>query len=297
MRKNALKVAAREIDRMAMDALLFGLLKSLDYLGEQRHAILDKMESAMLQYLVETGTISSSGSPGKSGHSLTRLLGKNGYGSVSPTRLAPPGKNSSLNLIETLAQAGRRPRGAPYPKRSFSGGKDKVDWVLYEAILYAMTKALDDQLGVQGQLILDRIGTSMLDYLVSLGAIKWSDDPNILLQRVIDYFVKAGYAKSFRFDLEGAPPDTFVSRYESARYYTNVFRRTQKEGSALLACPLCVIGHSIWATRGWRFGDIFEVRISSSGNVLMRARIYPAAERFTEKDAVRFSQMKVHPAS
>ena len=296
MSKRALNVAFREIDRTAMDALLFGLLESLDYLGEQRRVFLDKMESAMLQYLVETGTISSPGSEGKSGHSLNRLLANNGYGSKHPTRL-PSRTRSSLNIIETLAQTGRRPRGAGYRKRSVPEGKNRVDWVLYEAVLYAMTKALDDQLGVQGQLILDRIGTSMLDYLVSQGAIKRSDDTNVLLQRVIDYFVKAGYAKSFRFELEGAPPDTFVSRYESARYYTNVFRRTQKEGSALLACPLCVIGHSMWATKGWRFGDVFEVRISSSGNVFSRARIYPAGERFTEKDALRFSKMKVRPPS
>jgi hypothetical protein len=110
---------------------------------------------------------------------------------------------------------------------------------------------------------------------------------------VIDYFVKAGYAKSFRFELEGAPPDTFVSRYESARYYTTVFRRIQKEGSALLSCPLCLIGHSIWATQGWRFGNIFEVRIRSDGNVLSRVKIYPSTERFTEKDARSYSKMKV----
>jgi len=296
VRKNALNEAYREIDRTAMDALLFGLLKSLDYMGEKRQALLDMMESAMIQYLRETGTIASSGTPGKSGRSLTRLLANNGYSSNLQAHLRPRAR-SSLNLIETLAQAGRRPGGAAYPKRSVSGVKDKVDWILYEAVLYAMTKALDDQLGVQGQLILDRIGTSMLDYLVNMGAVKRSDDGNVLLQRVIEYFVKAGYAKSFRFELEGAPPDTFVSRYESARYYTNVFRRTQNEGSALLACPLCVIGHSIWATKGWRFGDVFEVRISSGGNVLAKARIYPAAERFTEKDALRFSKMKVQPPS
>jgi len=296
VRGNAPNVANREIDRTAMNALLVGLLKSLEYLGEQRHEILDKVESAMLKYLVETGNIASSGAPGKSGRSLTRLLANNGYGSTHPRHL-PLGSRPSLNLIETMAHSARRPKSPPYPKRRISEEKDKVDWVLYEAVLYGMTRALDDQLGVQGQVILDRIGSSMLDYLISLGAIKRSDDPNILIQRVIDYFVKAGYAKSFRFELEGAPPDTFVSRYESARYYTNVFRRTQKEGSALLACPLCVIGHSIWATEGWRFGDVFEVRISSGGNVLAKARIYPEGERFTAKDALTFSQIEVRPPS
>jgi len=284
----------KRIDRTAMDALLYALLKSLDYMGEQRRVILDRMGSLMLQYLVETGTVPSPDRPGEFARSLRRILIKNGYGPWVPLRSkAVSGALSSPNLVEILSPKGRRTGGGNFPKSSVSRGKEKVDWVLYEMVLYGMTKALDDQLGVQGQLILDRIGTGMLDYLLELGAINRSDDPNKLVQNAVDYFVKAGYAKSFRFELEGAPPDTFVSRYESARYYTTVFRRIRKEGSALLSCPLCLIGHSVWATQGWKFGDILEARIQSDGKVLLKAKIYPSVERFTEKDALTFSRLKV----
>jgi hypothetical protein len=277
-----------------MDALLYGLLKSLDYMGEHRRVIRDRMESVIIQYLVETGTVPSPDRPGEFARSLRRLLIRNGYGLKAPTQFkALHGDSSPRSLVEVLAPTGRRLGGRASPTSNASKGSGKVDWLLYEAVLYGMTKALDDQLGVQAQLILDRIGTSMLSYLLEVGAIEKSDDPKILVQNVIDYFVKAGYAKSFRFELEGAPPDTFVSRYESARYFTTVFRRIQKEGSALLSCPLCLIGHSIWATQGWRFGNTFEVRIQSDGNVLSRAKIYPSTERFTEKDALRISRMEV----
>ena len=287
-------VTYKKIDRTAMDALLHGLLKSLEYVGEQRQVILDRMGSMMLQYLVETGTVPSPDSPREFARSLRRLLIKNGYGPRIPLQSKTvQGNHTPPNLVEILTPMDRQLVGGAFPKSSVSRGKEKVDWVLYEMVLYGMTKALDDQLGVQGQLILDRIGTGMLDYLLELGAIERSDDPKILVQSVIDYFVKAGYAKSFRYELEGAPPDTFVSRYESARYYTTVFRRIRKEGSALLSCPLCLVGHSIWATQGWKFGDVFEVRIKSDGQVLIKSKVYPSTERFTEKDALRFSQMKV----
>ena len=287
-------VTYKRIDRTAMDALLYALLKSLDYMGEQRRVILDRMGSVMLQYLVETGTVPSPDRPGEFARSLRRLLVKNGYAPRIPLKSeSVPEAPSSPNLLEILTPTDRSLKGGAFPKSTVSRGKEKVDWVLYETVLYGMTKALDDQLGVQAQLILDRIGTGMLDYLLELGAIERSDDPKILIQNVIDYFVKAGYAKSFRFELEGSPPDTFVSRYESARYYTTVFRRIQKEGSALLSCPLCLIGHSVWATQGWRFGDILEVRIKPDGNVLVKSKVYPSIERFTEKDARRFSRMKV----
>ena len=284
----------KRIDRIAMDALLYGLLKSLEYMGEQRRVILDRMGSMMLQYLVETGTVTPPDSPGELDRSLRRLLIKNGYGPRIPLQSkAVQGTPTSPNLVEILTPTDQQLVGGAFLKSSVSRGKEKVDWVLYEMVLYGMTKALDDQLGVQGQLILDRIGTGMLDYLLKLGAIERSDDPKILIQSVIDYFVKAGYAKSFRYELEGAPPDTFVSRYESARYYTTVFRRIRKEGSALLSCPLCLVGHSIWGTQGWKFGDILEVRIKSDGQVLIKSKVYPSTERFTEKDALRFSRMKV----
>ena len=276
-----------------MDALLYGLLKSLDHMGEHRQEILDRMDSVMIQYLVETGTVPSPDRPGEFARSLRRLLVKSGYSSFAPTQFkALPEAFSLPSLVEILAPTSR-PLGGRASRTSNAKGSGQVDWVLYETVLYGMTKVLDDQLGVQAQLILDQIGTSMLDYLLEAGAIVKSNDPKILIQNVIDYFVKAGYAKSFRFELEGAPPDTFVSRYESARYFTTVFRRIQKEGSALLSCPLCLIGHSIWATQGWRFGSTFEVRIRSDGKVLSRAKIYPSTERFTEKDALRMSRMKV----
>jgi hypothetical protein len=277
-----------------MDALLYGLLKSLDYLGEQRRVILDRMGLVMLQYLVETGTVPSPDRPGEFARSLRKLLIRNGYGPRIPLQSkAVPRGPSSPNLVEVLTPRDRRLNGGASLRSNVSRGKEKVDWVLYEMVLYGMTKALDDQLGVQAQLILDRIGTGMLDYLLKLGAIERSDDQKILIQNVTDYFVKAGYANSFQFGLEGAPPDTFVSRYESARYYTTVFRRIRKEGSALLSCPLCLVGRSIWAAQGWRFGDIFEVRIQSGGKVLIKAKVYPSTERFTEEDALRFSQTKV----
>jgi len=283
MSKRAPGKGSDRIDRTAMDALLYGSLKSLDCMGKQRRAVVDRIGGVMLQYLVETGRVAPPSRPGELVRSLRELLTKNGYRSRISLRFKPgPTTPPFPNFIDIL-----RPKGRP------SKGTDRVDWTLYETVLYGVTRALDDLLGAQAQVILDQIGAFMLDYLVEAGAIERSDDPKILIQNVIDYFVRAGYAKDFQYELEGSPPGVFVSRYKSARYYTTVFRRIQKDGSALLSCPLCVIGHSIWATQGYRFGNILEVKIRSGGNVVGRARIYPPTERFTEKDALVLSRMKV----
>lgn len=272
----------QKIDWIAMDALLHGLLKSLDYVGDQRHVILDRMDAVMLHYLVETKTVPSK--PNEFARSLRKLLVKNGYGPRIPLQFKPGSAVPSFpNFVEFLGRRGASRR---------SKGNEKVDWILYEMVLYGMTKTLDNQLGAQGQLILKRIGAGMLDFLVETGAVERSSDATVLAQNVADFFVKGGYCKSFQYELEGSPPDAFVSRYESARYYSTVFRRLRKEGSALFSCPLCLVGESIWEASGWKFGDVFEARILSGDKILVKTKLYPLAERFTEEDAQKLSQMK-----
>jgi len=123
-----------------------------------------------------------------------------------------------------------------------------------------------------------------------VGAIENSDDLETLAQRVADYYVSAGYTRSFRGGLEG--PNVWMSRYESAPYFPNVIRRLRNKGSALFSCPLCLTGQSVWINQGWRFGDVLELHISPGGDVTARSKVYPPAERFTERDARKLSQTK-----
>jgi hypothetical protein len=285
-----------KIDRIAMDALLYGVSKSLDYLGEQkRQTVLEGMGYQMLEYLIGTGKVRSPRKPKEFAQSLRKLLAKNGYTSKLNIELkGTPPTPSITNFVDYLKprDPGFRKDEVPFPKEGSSGKSEKVDWILFDMVLYGMTKALGDQLGAQAQLILTQIGGEMLDYLIKRGEIEWSDEPTTLIQHLIDFFVKAGYAGKFEYEIEGSPPDTFVSKYKSARYFTDVFRQLRNEGSALLACPLCLAGQSVLAkTQGIKFGDITEVRILPSGNVYMRAKMYPPTQRFTEEDARKISQM------
>ena len=229
---------SRSIDRTAIDALLYAIWKSLQYLGTQRRALLEKIEAETLQHLIDAGEIPSGAKPADLARSLRELLLKNGYGPYVSKRFE--GNKGTLAvpiLVDALKPGGNRPRkGQPSGRRPVEN--QKVSWTLYEAVLYGMTKALDDQMGAQAQLLLERIGTGMLEYLVGVGAIEKSDDPVTFVQRVADYYVGAGYTRSFHGGVVGTPPNVWVSRYESAPYFPNVVRRLRNEGSALLSCPM-----------------------------------------------------------
>ena len=285
----------KSIDRSAMDALLYGVSKSLDYLGDQKRRILDKMGEIMVEYLIEVGRIKSPDKPKEFTHSLKKLLIKNGFAvrrtiQVNVTAQTPSVSNFFDYLMPkgSLVSIKRSSLSRKAPRRN------KVDWVLYEMALYGMTKALDDELGAQAQLILDRIGTEMLDYLVELGMVEPSDDPNTFFRRVEDFFMNAGFARSTEFKLEGSPPQALVAKWRYAPYYTNVLKRLRNEGSILYSCPVCLAGESILAkSHGLKFQNTVELRFLPGKRVFYRHKIIPPAERFTEEDAQRISEMKV----
>jgi hypothetical protein len=268
------------IDGLAMDALVDGLSKSLNYLEDQRGTVLGRVGDLMLQYLIEAGSVSSPDKPDAFAQSLGGLVTKNGYGDrINVQFEGTPPRPSFPDLVDYLSSRGSRDEGS------------RVDWVLYEALLYGMTKALDE-LGLQAQRILARVGTGMLDYLVVEGAIEPSDDPNVFFAHISEFFMRSGYAGSFEFKLEGSPPHTLISTYGQARYYENVLKRLRNEGSALFSCPMCLAGQSVFEkTQGIKIQYAVEFRMLPDGMVTIRNKMYPATERFNEEKAEEMSRL------
>jgi len=136
-----------KIDRTAIDALLYGIWKSLEYLGEQRRALLEKIDAETLQHLIDTGDIPSGARPVDLARSLRQLLLENGYGPRMPKRFKGNQETSVIpSLVDILKPGDNHVTvGRASVRRPVE--KQKVSWTLYEAVLYGMTSALDDQLG------------------------------------------------------------------------------------------------------------------------------------------------------
>ena len=276
-----------------MDALLYGITRSLDYLGDGKDAILERMGAVMLEYLVEVGSVERPYKPSEFARSLGDLLTRNGYSPNVPLTFSgdPPSPVVS-NFVDYL-KPGEGPHDhnvSTTPPKTGTERGGKIDWVLYEMAIYGMTKALDE-LGAQGQLMLNRIGTEMLNYLVEIGAVEPSDDPFTFVEHVKGYFMAAGFAKSTEFRIEGSPPTALVATWSYAPYYSHVLKRLRQEGSVLFSCPVCLASESIMSsTRGVRFQNLVELRFLPDEKVTYRHKIYPQTETFTEEEAQAVSQ-------
>lgn len=295
MAKQLAKRMPRAIDRVALDSFLYGVARSLEYLGEGRKPVLEDVGKLMLGYLIDSGRVEHPERPKEFARALKTLLMRNGFGPNVPVRFeGHPPAPSMPSFVDYLMAS------SDLPGRSQGGDSKeapikarKIDWVLYEMALYGVTKALDIQLGAQAQLILDRIGSEMVDYLVKAKVVDESDDPEVLFSRIKDYFIKGGFAKDSDFRMEGDPPRALVATWTYARYYTNVLKRLRNEGSALFSCPVCLMGEAVLTrTRGLKFQNMVEMKFLPRAKVYYRHRIILPIESFTEKDAEMISKLK-----
>ena len=280
MRKSAAEIKFKKrIDWSAADATLQGITKGLAYLGEESRMIQEEMGNQMVEYLIEVGKIRRRGKPEEYRHSLTNFLVKNGFGDKVPVRFdgSPPAP-TTRNFVGYLSH-------------SRLEGSSKVDWVLYEMILYGMTKGLDS-LGAQGQILVDRIIWEMLNSLVDKGEIERSDDPEVFMQHIGDYFIRVGFVSKIEKGFDGPQSDMMVITYTNSRYHLNVLRRLRDQGSVLYSCPPCVAAVSILKrSSGRRAQFAVQYDRTPGGKVILHHKVYYNPERFTEEQAQKISGM------
>jgi hypothetical protein len=274
---------AATIDRSAVDALLFGVTKGLDFLGSEKELLLDDMGRYMLEYLITVGRIKRTRRRAEFARSVQRLLVKNGFGGPLPLKFSydTPTPTAS-HFVDYLAGTLTRPRGA--------ASTAQVDWVLYEMMLYGMTRGLDF-LGAQGQIMINRIGAEMLNYLIRIGKIEPTQDSDAQIERALSFFVKAGFAVK----IEGKKPQGQASviefTYVRSRYHVNVLSRLRNEGSVLYSCPPCIIACSIKQKQGWKIRFDVGLEMLAGGEAVLRHTFYPDSESFTEQMASEVSRM------
>jgi hypothetical protein len=133
----------------------------------------------------------------------------------------------------------------------------------------------------------------MLNYLVEIGEIEHSDNPDVFVRNEMEYFAKAGYLdKSSGFKMEGSPPDALVGTYVYSRYHINVLRHLREANCALYSCPPCLIGASILKEStgmGVSFG--VELELLPGSRVVIRHKLIRPTETFTEEQAREVSAL------
>jgi hypothetical protein len=295
MPKRMTETKHKSIDRAAVDALLVGIYEGLGFMGKEREVILEGMGDRMLEYLIKIGEVKPTSKPEKFRQSLEELFTRNGFHGEIPLRFkgSPPTPSMS-RFINYLAGRRIRERGNKERTSLFQSkpeGEDMVDWVIYEMVIYGMTRGLDS-LGAQGQILTNRIAGEMLDYLVDSGRIARSDDPEVFIKRTVDFFIKAGFADKIEAKYEGSPPYAMVLTYYHSRYHANILPRLRDAGNLLYSCPPCLAaGCILRRSKGERVLFDVEIRVLSHGRVVLRHKLYPRTGRSSEELAQKTSRM------
>jgi hypothetical protein len=246
----------------------------------------------MLEYLIKCGVVRPSDRQEAVERSLRSLVTKSGFGPSVPLRFeGSPPRPTLPGFIDYLSE-GMKQAGPTSGRTSRPRMKERVDWVLYEMVLYGMTKGLDE-LGQQAQLLIDSMGTEMLNYLVDTGEIEPSDDPDLFVKHETEYFGRVGFAdRRTGFKMEGTPPDTLVGTYVYSRYHTNVLKRLKETNCLLYSCPPCLVGGSIMRkATGMKFQFSVEMKVLPGGRIVIKHKVRPPRETFTEEQAEKASRL------
>lgn len=153
-------------------------------------------------------------------------------------------------------------------------GKEQVSLVLLDTMTFSLAKALD-HLGHQGQVVLDKMGEELTNYLVEKGEIKPTKDPFTMISRLTRYFNEAGYKwkGKFRFD-----KDEFIIELKPEEWaYTEMWKELKNKQCALLSCPLCLANDSMLRRAG--YGLIFTVALEERGKIIQRSKLVDLEKR------------------
>ena len=122
--------------------------------------------------------------------------------------------------------------------------KETIQLAVLDSVLYGAAKAVD-YLGMEGQVMLDKIGEGMLDYFVKEGYIKDRSNFDNVDEGLKKFFRENGYIADVGYEQE-ADVTTFTYR---GWEYLGIMRKLRSEGCTLYSCPLCLPGFSFMRSK------------------------------------------------
>lgn len=147
-----------------------------------------------------------------------------------------------------------------FARRKFIQNDDRIDRVVLDAILYAMAKALD-HMGAQGQLLLDRMGQELVNYLVEKDYVKKLDEPFQMVSQIERFFLERGLADDLQVKVEGDYAVVHWKNFKALEAMTSL----QDKMCPLVSCPTCIASDALLKAAGFAFGPWEDLRVVGPG--------------------------------
>jgi len=148
--------------------------------------------------------------------------------------------------------------------------KDHVQLVVLDSVLFGTASALD-YLGLEGQVMMDKIGEGILEYCFRRGFVEQSEDPQQVMKELDSFFGENGYVGGARIGQEGELLVVTLLNWQ----YLGLMKRLRKDKHYLLACPFCIAGNALLRSKG-HFGQVVYEELKPDGGFLRKYKMIPA---------------------
>jgi hypothetical protein len=159
--------------------------------------------------------------------------------------------------------------------------KEEVSLALIDTITFSIAKSLD-HLGHQGQVLLDKVGEEIVNYLVEKGEIRDTDDPFTMISRLDKYFNRHGYRAKRKVRFE---KDEMILELTPEEWtFSETWKELRNKQCALLSCPLCLANDSMLRRSG--YGLVFTVALEDKGKIIQRSKLVDLRKKVMVKRAL-----------
>lgn len=145
--------------------------------------------------------------------------------------------------------------------------RETIQLSVLDSVLYGTARAFD-YLGVRGQVMLDKIGEGILDYCLKEGYIERSNNLAETAFRIMNFFQENGYLSGFDAALEGETLTITFRGWE----YLGLMKKLRNRDCYLLACPICIVGNSLFRASSTVPEPIYE-DLASDGSCVRRFKL------------------------
>jgi hypothetical protein len=121
----------------------------------------------------------------------------------------------------------------------------------FETVAYGLACGFD-YLGAQAQLILDNIGTGMLEFMREESNLKLPADVEGSLETLCTFMASRGLADTIRVQFSQTKVDVDFRNY----HYLPVLKRLLERGRNLVSCPFTLTARAVIRDKGLRVGDM-----------------------------------------
>lgn len=145
--------------------------------------------------------------------------------------------------------------------------KETIRLTVLDSILYGAARAFE-YLGMQGQVMLTKIGEGILDYCLRERYVEPTNDPQQLVFGVASFFTANRYVSREDFALDGESATLTIQGYR----YLSLGKKLLNKDCYLLSCPMCLAQRAAARATGFD-SQLISIEVLPDGSCEVKFKV------------------------